>query len=67
MVLKDMKQFVLWYGLNGKEYGVACKVHESFYDDSIEPWCLEVIEPTGVLITNLNGEVYESFQYIVRF
>ena len=27
----DMKQFVLWYGLNGKEYGVACKVHESFY------------------------------------
>ena len=26
-----MKQFVLWYGLNGKEYGVACKVHESFY------------------------------------
>jgi len=27
----DMKQFVLWYGVNAKEYGVACKVHQSFY------------------------------------
>ena len=27
----DMKQFVLWYGVNGEEYGVACKVNGAFY------------------------------------
>ena len=42
-------------------------------DESIEPWCLEVIEPSGLLMADNTSsygtgqEVDEAFQWIIRF
>jgi len=43
----DMKQFVMWYGVNGTEFGVACKVHQSFYKCAVAVYgskhCVELL------------------------
>lgn len=61
------------YNWTGK---VAPNAPISWYkpsSESIEPWCLEVIEPSGLLMADnatsygTGIEVDEAFQYIIRF